>query len=193
MLHHVVHTALVVTLWAWAAAEVLLQVRQRWRSERTERIERLSLLVFPVLIGGGIALAAPLRAAVPALSYSTQSPAVRLAVLVAAWAGIGIRLWAIVALGRFFRGTVHIQHGHRVVATGPYRYVRHPAYSGMLLAAAALGLLLDNAASWLVCTVCCLLAVGYRIRVEERMLLDALGEEYRSYAARTRRLVPGVW
>ncbi|MER7991115.1 isoprenylcysteine carboxylmethyltransferase family protein [Streptomyces noursei] len=193
MLHYVVHTALIVTLWAWAAAEVLLQVRQRWRSARTERTERLSLLVFPVLIGGGIALAAPIRAAVPALSYSTQLPAVRLAVLVVAWAGIGIRLWAIVALGRFFRGTVHIQHGHRVVTAGPYRYVRHPAYSGLLLAAAALGLLLDNAASWLVCTVCCLLAVGYRIRVEERMLLDALGEEYRSYAARTRRLVPGVW
>ncbi|MFE3770703.1 methyltransferase family protein [Streptomyces sp. NPDC059122] len=192
-MQHAVNTALVVTLWAWAAAEVLLQVRQRTRSERTERTERLSLLLFVVLIGGGIALAAPIRHTVPALSYSTQSPAVRSAVLAVAWAGTALRLWAIVTLGRFFRGTVHIQHGHRVVASGPYRYVRHPAYTGFLLAAADLALLLDNAASWLVLTVCCLLAVGYRIHVEERMLLDALGEEYQAYAARTRRLVPGVW
>ncbi|MFF2810094.1 methyltransferase family protein [Streptomyces sp. NPDC058000] len=192
-MQHAVNTALAVTVWVWAAAEILLQVRQRTRSERTERTEWLSLLIFPVLIGGGIALAAPIRHAVPALSYSTQLPAVRMAVLVVAWAGIALRLWAIVTLGRFFRGTVHIQHGHRVVTSGPYRYVRHPAYTGILLAGTDLALLLDNAASWLAFTVCCLIAVGYRIHVEERMLLDALGEEYRAYAARTRRLVPGVW
>ncbi|WP_438483780.1 methyltransferase family protein [Streptomyces sp. S186] len=193
MLHHVVNTALIVTAWVWAAAEILLQTGQRIRSERTERTEWLSFLVFPVLIGGGAMLAAPVRDAVPALSYSTELSAVRMAVLVVAWAGIGIRLWGMITLGRFFRGTVHIQHGHRVVTKGPYRYVRHPAYTGGLLAATDLALLLDNAASWLVMTVCCLVAVGYRIHVEERMLLDALGEEYRSYAARTPRLIPGVW
>ncbi|MGV4926876.1 isoprenylcysteine carboxylmethyltransferase family protein [Streptomyces sp. BHT-5-2] len=193
MLHHVVNTALVVTAWVWAAAEILLQIRQRIRSERTKRTEWLSLLVFAVLIDGGATLAAPVREAVPALSYSTDLSAVRIAVLIVAWSGIGIRLWAVITLGRFFRGTVHIQHGHQVVTKGPYHYVRHPAYTGILLAGTDLALLLDNAASWLVMTVCCLIAVGYRIRVEERMLLDALGEEYQSYAARTPRLIPGVW
>ncbi|GAA1932084.1 methyltransferase family protein [Streptantibioticus ferralitis] len=192
-MHHAVNVALVITIWVWVAAETVLQIRQLHRSESTERTEWLSLLLIPVLIVGGILLSGPVRHAVPALSYSTHSVAVRIAVLVVAWAGIAFRLWAIIALGRFFRGTVHIQHGHRVVSTGPYRWVRHPAYSGMLLAALVLALLMGNAASWLVFTACCLIALGYRIRVEERMLLDALGEEYRAYAARTRRLIPGVW
>ncbi|MFJ5676492.1 methyltransferase family protein [Streptomyces sp. NPDC093097] len=193
MTHHAVNTALIITIWVWAAAEVLLQLWQRVRSERTERTEWLSFLGFPVLIGGGIALAAPMRHALPGLSYSTQALAVRLAILFVAWAGVGLRVWAIVALGRFFRGTVHIQHGHRVVDSGPYRWVRHPSYTGILIAGVDLALLMGNVASVLVFTACCLAALGYRIRVEERMLLDALGEEYRSYAARTRRLIPGIW
>ncbi len=192
-MHHAVNVALTATIWVWVAAEAVLQIRQRRRSEATERTERLSLLLFPVLVGGGVALAGPIRHAVPALSYFPHALTVRTAVLVVAWVGIAIRLWAIVALGRFFRGTVHIQQDHRVVTTGPYRFVRHPAYSGMLLAALDLALLTGNAASWLVFTVCCLAALGYRIHVEERMLLDVLGEEYRSYAARTRRLIPGAW
>ncbi|WP_269857283.1 methyltransferase family protein [Streptomyces sp. RPT161] len=192
-MHHAVNVALTLTIWVWVAAEGVLQIRQRLRSDATERTEWLSLLLIPVLISCGIMLAGPIRHAVPALSYSPHALGVRMVILVVAWIGIVVRLWAIIALGRFFRGTVHIQHDHRVVTTGPYRFVRHPAYSGMLLAALDLALLMDNAASWLVFTVCCLVALGYRIRVEERMLLDALGEEYRSYAARTRRLIPGAW
>ncbi|MFB7629613.1 methyltransferase family protein [Streptomyces sp. NPDC056149] len=187
------NTALIITIWLWAAAEVLLQIRQRVRSERTERTEWISLLVFVVLIGGGVVLAAPIRHALPGLSYSTRALGVEMAVLLVAWAALGFRLWAIVTLGRFFRGTVHIQQDHQVVTTGPYRWVRHPAYTGILIAGMDLALLTDNVASALVIAACCLLALGYRIRVEERMLLDALGEEYGAYAARTRRLVPGVW
>ncbi|SHM46009.1 MULTISPECIES: methyltransferase family protein [Streptomyces] len=193
MVHHVINTALTLTIWFWAAAEILLQIRQRTRSARTERTEWLSLLIFPVLLGGGIALAAPLRHALPGLSYSTNAPPLEVTVLLVAWAAVGLRLWAIVTLGRFFRGTVHIQHGHRVVSSGPYRWVRHPAYTGILVAGLDLALLTDNVVSALVFTACALIAVGYRIHVEERMLLDALGEEYGSYAARTRRLIPGIW
>ncbi|MFE6690174.1 methyltransferase family protein [Streptomyces sp. NPDC057743] len=187
------NTALIITVWLWAVAEVLLQVRQRVRSERTERTEWISLLMFAVLIGGGIGLAAPIRHALPNLSYSTRAAGVQVVLLLVVWCALGFRLWAIVTLGRFFRGTVHIQHGHRVVTAGPYRWVRHPAYTGILIAGVDLAVLTDNAASALVITACCLLALAYRIRVEERMLLDALGEEYGEYAARTRRLVPGVW
>ncbi|MCZ0997394.1 isoprenylcysteine carboxylmethyltransferase family protein [Streptomyces mirabilis] len=187
------NVALTITLWGWIAAENVLQARQRRRSGRTERTEWFSFVVFVVLIISGLALAPPIRLWVPSLSYSTHDLSVRAAVLVTAWAGIALRVWAIITLGRFFRGTVHIQQGHEVVSSGPYRWMRHPSYSGMLLAGLALALPLDNAAAWLVFTACALTAVAYRVRVEERMLLNVLGEEYRSYAARTHRLIPGVW
>lgn len=184
--------AMTATLWVWAFAEVLLQMRQLWQSDRTERTEWRSLVVFVVLTMGGTSLVKPVHRAVPALSYDLGTAA-GAGLLVVAWAGIAVRLWAIVTLGRYFRGTVHIQRGHKVVRSGPYRWVRHPSYSGMLLGAAALAVQVGNALSWAVVMVCFGLALAYRIRVEERVLSEALGAEYTSYAAGTSRLIPGVW
>ncbi|MFB7662995.1 methyltransferase family protein [Kitasatospora sp. NPDC056138] len=187
-----IRTAFTATLWAWPAAEGLLQVRQLRQSGRTEQNEWRSLLVFVGLAAAGFALAGPVGRALPALSYPVNG-VTAVALLVAAWAGIGLRLWSIHTLGRYFRGTVHVQEGHRVVERGPYRRLRHPAYTGALLAAAALTATFGNVASLLLVTALLGLAVGYRIRVEEKVLAAALGEAYTSYAARTHRLVPGIW
>jgi protein-S-isoprenylcysteine O-methyltransferase Ste14 len=113
--------------------------------------------------------------------------------IAAMWLGIGLRIWAIVVLGRFFRRVVVIQEGHRVVSNGPYRVLRHPAYAGNLLAAAGLGVVLANWVSLTILLVLPLLGHLPRIRVEEAELERGLGEAYRSYEARTWRLVPGVW
>ncbi|KOU45152.1 methyltransferase family protein [Streptomyces sp. WM6378] len=185
--------ALRITLYAWLACELALQVRQLLSSAPTERTEWRSLLLFVVALGAAGWAAHPVARATPALDYSTTSTAARLAVLIVAWAGIGLRLWAIVALGRFFRGTVHVQRDHQVVRSGPYRWVRHPAYSGIALAGLALGVTYDNAAALLVFVAGGALALGYRIRVEEKLLSEALGTAYTEYAATTPRLIPGVW
>jgi protein-S-isoprenylcysteine O-methyltransferase Ste14 len=190
---HVLDGLLVATGVLWAAAEVGLQLRQLLRSARTERTEWRSLGVIAVTAVIGTSAAKALRHAVPALHYGTQHLAVLVPALLVAWAGIGLRLWAIITLGRFFRGTVHVQEGHRVVTSGPYRAIRHPACSGILLAVAGLGLLYGNLLSWAVLLICVLAGIAYRIRVEERLLLTALGPSYAAYAVRTRRLLPGIW
>jgi protein-S-isoprenylcysteine O-methyltransferase Ste14 len=107
--------------------------------------------------------------------------------------GIGLRLWAIFTLGRFFKFQVVIQEGHRVVQTGPYRRIRHPSYTGTLIAFLGAGVALGSWLSVLALVLVPLAGFLVRIRVEEAALEDALGEQYRAYAARTRRLVPGVW
>lgn len=191
-MHGAVGLASLVTLRGWVIAEAVLQVLQLARSRQTERTEWRSFFVFGALTLAGLGLAGPIRRALPGLSYQLNAP-VGVVLLVAAWAGIALRLWAIIALGRYFRGTVHIQHDHQVVRSGPYRWVRHPSYSGMLLASAALAVWLGNPLSWLAAIGCILLAIMYRIRVEERVLSEALGERYLSYAAATSRLIPGVW
>ncbi|WP_329462921.1 methyltransferase family protein [Streptomyces sp. NBC_01431] len=185
--------AIRITMYAWLACELVLQVRQLLSSSPTERTEWRSLLLFVALTGAASWAAHPVARAAPALDYSTTSPAARVAVLLFVWAGMGLRLWAIVTLGRFFRGTVHVQRDHQVVRSGPYRWVRHPAYSGILLAGLALGVTFDNAAALLVFAAGGAMAVGYRIHVEERFLSRALGSAYTEYAAVTRRLIPGVW
>jgi protein-S-isoprenylcysteine O-methyltransferase Ste14 len=77
-----------------------------------------------------------------------------------------------------------------VVQSGPYRYIRHPSYTGALITLAGLGLALGNWLGLLALLGCMTIAYGYRIKVEEAALVAALGEPYRLYMARTRRLVP---
>src|SRR4029077_5588899 len=108
-------------------------------------------------------------------------------------AGLALRFWAILTLGRFFKVTISIQQGHRVVRSGPYRVLRHPSYSGLLLILLGLGLMLGTWPGLAALIVLSLVGVLIRIRVEESALIEALGQEYVSYAAETRRRIPGVW
>ena len=102
------------------------------------------------------------------------------------------RWWAIVHLGRFFSVDVAILRDHQVVDTGPYRLVRHPSYTGLLLQCAGLALSLGMAFSVFLIVVPTFLVLFHRIRVEEKVLLANLGESYAAYTRRTKRLLPGV-
>lgn len=111
-----------------------------------------------------------------------------LAVMVA---GIAFREWAVVVLGRYFSVVVAVEADHHLVTHGPYRWLRHPAYTGGLLAMAGFTLALG---SWLMVfpiLALLLLAFSYRIRLEEQVLSAAFGTLYRDYMARTWRLFPG--
>jgi len=96
-------------------------------------------------------------------------------------------------LGAFFTGAVTIQANHRVVDTGAYRWVRHPSYSAALLMtlgiAIAMGNWLGVAASFAIAFV----AYAYRANVEERALLDALGEPYAAFMEKRKRFIPLVY
>jgi len=108
-------------------------------------------------------------------------------------AGVAVRWRAVYTLGKFFTGTVLIRSDHRLVRAGLYRHVRHPAYTGALLAHLGLGLSFSNWCTLALSVVPYSVAAAYRIRVEERALREAFGEEYADYARRTRRLIPGVY
>jgi len=107
-------------------------------------------------------------------------------------AGILLRQWSIAVLGRYFSRTVGVQEGQAVVDRGPYRLVRHPAYTGSLLTIVGLGLVLQSWGAVLVLIAFFGVAFGYRIHVEEGVLTSKLGDEYVAYAKRTKRLIPYV-
>ncbi len=107
--------------------------------------------------------------------------------------GLGLRAWAALVLGRFYTRTLRITREHALVTGGPYRLVRNPGYLGTIAVWIGFGL---SSASWLATlTVTALMAYTYgrRIRSEEAMLLESLGDEYRAYMSTTWRLVPGVY
>jgi protein-S-isoprenylcysteine O-methyltransferase Ste14 len=107
-------------------------------------------------------------------------------------AGIALRQWSIAVLGSFFSPTVGIQKGQRVVNRGPYRLVRHPSYSGAFLIIAGIGLALRSWGAVLVILLITGLAYGYRIRMEERVLVSELGDEYVRYRKTTKMLIPYI-
>lgn len=107
--------------------------------------------------------------------------------------GVAIRWTAIYTLGKYFTGTVLIKEDHRLIQTGMYKHLRHPAYTGALIAHLGLGLSFSNWFSLVLSVVPYLVAVMYRIHVEEQALSEAFGEEYRSYSRSTKRLIPKLY
>jgi protein-S-isoprenylcysteine O-methyltransferase Ste14 len=107
--------------------------------------------------------------------------------------GIVIRWWAIIVLGRFFTPDVRVQPDQRVIDRGPYRWVRHPSYSGLIVFFAGLGLALSNWLSLALLLVLPGVGLALRIHAEERTLLASLGEPYRQFCASRPRLLPLPW
>ncbi len=107
-------------------------------------------------------------------------------------AGIAVRQWSIAVLGRYFSPTVGIQKGQKVVNSGPYRLVRHPSYTGGLLIITGVGLALRSWGAVLVILVITGFAYGYRIEMEERVLVSELGEAYVQYQKTTKMLIPYI-
>jgi protein-S-isoprenylcysteine O-methyltransferase Ste14 len=107
-------------------------------------------------------------------------------------AGILLRQWSIAVLGRYFSRTVGVQEGQAVVDRGPYRLVRHPAYTGSLLTMVGLGFVLQSWGAVLVLIAFFGAAFGYRIHVEGAVLTSKLGDKYVAYAKKTKRLIPYV-
>ena len=105
-------------------------------------------------------------------------------------AGLAFRFYAMSLLGRFFTYQVAVHPGQTVIEAGPYRYIRHPSYTGALITLVGLGLALGNWAGMLALLACMGPAYPYRIFVEEAALLAALGDPYQHYLRRTRRLIP---
>ena len=104
--------------------------------------------------------------------------------------GVLVRQYAIAILGRFFSLTVQIAEDHKVVEKGPYRLVRHPSYTGIMITFAGLGLAVQSLVAVFVLLLFFGISFGYRIYVEERALLSGLGQDYASYMKRTKRLIP---
>ena len=181
-----------VSVCCWFALEVGLAVRDLVRRRARRATDRGTRGIVALSLGGSVFVGVMLRRWVPALD--TPVPDVfGVAGLVLFWAGMALRVWAVVALGGSFSTFVRADVVQAVVTDGPYRWVRHPSYTGLLLIALGLGAGAGNWLALLVCAVVPALGLLPRIAVEESELTRVLGEEYRGYQETTRRLVPGVW
>jgi protein-S-isoprenylcysteine O-methyltransferase Ste14 len=105
-------------------------------------------------------------------------------------AGLGLAVWARIYLGRNWGMPMTEKAEPELVTSGPYRFVRHPIYSGILLGFLGTGLATNG--YWLIVCGVCLLYFIYSARVEEGILTNAFPSAYPSYRARTKMLIPFV-
>ena len=108
-------------------------------------------------------------------------------------AGSVLFVWARRTLGQNYSGHIMVGKGQELVQSGPYRFLRHPAYAGYLLM--SLGISLGYASLFGLTSVSILLlpSLIYRIKVEEKLLIERFGEAYQLYASKVKRLIPNLW
>ena len=168
----------------------------RWRSQRdpTARNEdRGSFMVMSIVVGGGVIGACALAAIWTSAAIPWLRPQVTIAGIVIILLGAALRWWAIFTLGRYFTFNVAVRSMQSVVQSGPYGFVRHPSYTAILIMLLGVGLALANWSSLVVMLAGGLIGLLYRVTIEERALVEALGQPYRDYMRHTKRFIPFVF
>jgi protein-S-isoprenylcysteine O-methyltransferase len=174
----------------WVASEVALAIRRRAGTAAASKdagtLKLLNVVIyFSVAAGMAISFSRYGHAATPAT--------ILWASLVVIAAGLALRWWAVMVLGKYFSVDVAIHGAHHLIQAGPYKHLRHPTYSGILLSFLGLAISTSNWLSAVMILIPITAAFLIRIRVEENALREALPAEYGSYSRRTRRLIPGIY
>jgi protein-S-isoprenylcysteine O-methyltransferase len=178
-----------VTWASWILPEVVAwRVKQSADSSRAR--DQGSLNLIAVLWWIGIAMDFSLSLLLPQAAISWKRTSLFFVGICLMLLGVALRWYSAAVLGKYFTFDVAIQSGQVLIEVGPYRYIRHPSYSGALLTLLGFGLALGNWAGLFATLSCMGFAYAYRIPVEEAALASALGEAYKQYMRRTWRLVP---
>lgn len=188
--HHLPGMLLLVVVVGWAAME-LAQRRQRREGATLVSGAGWRLVFRGCLIASAAMLYfAPRLAPAAAIRPGAAAFSAGMAVLLA---GVGLRGWSFRTLGGYFTFSVIVSADQPVITAGPYRVLRHPSYTAVLLACVGIGLTSANWAGLAGAALLVLTAIFWRIHIEENALLAALGDRYRRYAAEHKRLVPFIW
>lgn len=107
--------------------------------------------------------------------------------------GLSLRVWTRLAIGGMYLGYLRVRVGHVLINEGPYRFVRHPGYTGFILMALGMAVGYSSLIGLLAVPVLLLPGLAYRMRVEERLLMEHFGEQYQLFFNRTKKLIPGIW
>lgn len=190
MFEHITwHAYLTVLL--YGAGEALLTLSRR-AGNRTRKSDQGSLLLLWLVIPVATLLALLIGRHLDFadLPFFRLHHEIGIALMMA---GILLRIHAVVYLGRFFTVNVAIAHDHTLIDTGPYRWIRHPSYTGILLVYLGIGLCLANGVALAVILLPSIALMLWRIRIEEHALQAGLGAPYTDYMQRTSRLIPWIY
>jgi protein-S-isoprenylcysteine O-methyltransferase Ste14 len=179
----------------WNVPEMIGALKQTAKASRKEASvqDRGSMGILIGLQWVGLALNFLLAGLFPAAAIPWYRTALFSIGVILILLGVALRWYAIWTLGRYFTRDVAVSADQKVVQTGPYRSIRHPAYSGTFLTMLGVGLAMTNWASLATLLICVFVGHMYRVSVEEKALIQTIGQPYVEYMHRTRLFIPLVF
>jgi protein-S-isoprenylcysteine O-methyltransferase Ste14 len=171
--------------------EVFMNLRQGRKSIVIASSDKGSLWLLYILITIGYALSFSVGATKIGRIYDWNT----FFVIGMALAALGfvIRIYSIQTLNQYFTYSVAKVENHKIIETGLYKFIRHPGYLGQLIIFIGISISISNWLSILVMMIPVTLGYLYRIKIEERFMLEQLGEDYLNYQKRTKRIIPMIY
>ena len=173
-----------VAIWVIAAVSTKPTVYRETRAQRLRYWVWLVSAYFLLLYGPRLPY--PLNFRIVPHETSTALAAAALCLI-----GLAFAVWARVTLGRNWSGVVTLKEGHELIERGPYRFVRHPIYTGILTMFFATALALGHLAGF-AATLLMFASFWIKLRDEEKLMLQQFPGQYAAYRRRTRRIIPFV-
>lgn len=179
----------------WNIPEMIGAVKQTAKASRKEATiqDRGSMGILIGLLWIGLALNFSLGWLFPSAAITWHRTALFSLGVILILLGVALRWYAIWTLGSYFTRDVAVSTDQKIVQTGPYHSIRHPAYSGTLLTMLGVGLATTNWASLLALLICVFSGHMYRVSIEEKALSQTIGQPYIEYMHHTKRFIPFVF
>jgi protein-S-isoprenylcysteine O-methyltransferase Ste14 len=181
-----------IIIWCfWFISEILLTRVCRSKALASKEFDKRSFHLIWIAAIASIAIGVLIMMFIAApISRSLTAAYIGLILIIL---GIIIRVNAITTLGKYFTVNLDVRDDQHLVKKGLYNYIRHPSYAGALLSFLGLGISFNNWISTLAIIIPVFSAIMYRIRIEERLMLEQFGQEYLDYKKCTRRLIPMIY
>jgi len=184
---------LIIVSVVWIAVEIYLVLRDNVRGKGTTAIDRRTRNYNFISLIVAISLAASISWITTFRFHGSGTSIVFWIGIVILCLGLFLRYWSITVLGKYFRTTVELEKGQKVIQQGPYKYIRHPSYSGIILFCIGYGIAVQNWLSLIIAVSLPTISLLYRIKIEEATLVKGIGAEYEAYQMKTKKLIPGIW
>ncbi|MFC4164940.1 methyltransferase family protein [Epilithonimonas zeae] len=180
---------------AWLFSEVFYKSQMSSNNSDQKGKDKSSLSLLWIVIISSISLSifvANIHFEDFSLMITTQNWIIYLGLIVL-FIGILTRFLIIKSLGKYFTVDVTIREGHQIKKDGIYSVLRHPSYSASLLTFLGLGLFLNNWVALFIAFIPPFLAFLYRIKIEEKALIEQFGQDYIDYKKQTKKLIPFIY
>ncbi|MCM3569791.1 isoprenylcysteine carboxylmethyltransferase family protein [Neobacillus mesonae] len=180
-----------ITFYLWVLSEIAILIKTKLQRKNTVSenkdkgsIRMIMIGIFLCLFVTQLCNVLKLGIVPPTLSYAGTFIII---------IGICIRLWAVAVLGRHFSLVVSVDAEQKIIQKGPFRVIRHPSYTGELLSFIGIGLAFHTWVGSLIMVGFFIIVFGYRMRIEEKALMESFPDDYPRYIQKTSKIIPFVW